>query len=1027
MPRSLGPLSFPRRPSSAQAYLTLEGSSPRSWGGSSTVSVSPPRTRVNAHLSENRRLALRGRVLAGQAKPHGPSLSDSDHVRVITAVDLDLKLPEAGHLGDLQQWAIRRRRDCLWESGWIGPAHAESLAIYLWIAGEDPSLAQEGGTMQVKDPVCGMALDPGKAHASRLFRGETFYLCSAGCVARFDADPGRFASPVSATTGVPPVVNGRVRIDLPMRGVSRSGGPALAAALSAIPGVSEARVNARHGLAAVVYDPTRAKISDFVEAIRSAGFSVDGQVARLKISGLYCSECVHRIEQALNAVPGVYQATMSAATNEARVEYSPAIGDLAALTRAVESAGPYRATRAAEAGEAEYDKEAQATDREFRSLMRKWWFGAAVGVPTMILSYPWLFPILRDWFPRGSENLRFIWYAMGAASLAVLAYSGSQFFVGMWEGLKRRSANMHTLIAMGTGVAWLYSTIALLFPQLFPSAEFTDVYYDVTVVVTALVVLGLAMEIKAKGRTSEAIKKLIGLQPKTARVVREGAEIDLPVAEVLVSDVVVVRPGEKIPVDGEVIEGHSAVDESMITGESLPVSKKVGDEVIGATINKTGAFKFRATKVGKDTALANIIRLVQDAQGSKVPIQRIVDRVSAYFTPAVMILAILGFVIWYDFGPEPALTYALIIAVTTLIIACPCALGMATPMSLTTGIGLGAQNGILIRSGDALQAAEKLNSVILDKTGTITFGKPSLTDVVLTPGQLEPEVLRLAASVEKSSEHPLALAIVEGAQARGMKLSDVQSFDAIPGHGVSATVDGRRVLIGNLKLMDREGVALGDFEDRSKVLADDGKTPMYIALEGRAAGILAVADTVKEDSRAAIAAMRKMNLEVVMITGDNERTAKAIARHVGIDRVMAEVLPQDKAFNVQKLQLEGKKVAMVGDGINDAPALAQADIGLAIGTGTDVAIEASDITLIKGSLMGVVTAIQISRATMRNVYQNLVGAFIYNSAGLPIALGVLYPFLGILLSPLLAALAMSFSSVTVISNANRLKRWKPAA
>ncbi|HLF00780.1 MAG TPA: copper-translocating P-type ATPase, partial [Anaerolineales bacterium] len=618
-----------------------------------------------------------------------------------------------------------------------------------------------------------------------------------------------------------------------------------------------------------------------------------------------------------------------------------------------------------------------------------------------------------------------------------LIYSGSQFFTGMWEGLKHRSANMHTLIAVGTGVAWIYSTIALIFPQIFPSEEFTDVYYDVTVVVTALVVLGLAMELKAKGRTSEAIKKLIGLQAKTARVVRGGKEIDIPVEEVLVNDIVVVRPGEKIPVDGEIIEGQSAVDESMITGESLPVSKKVGEEVIGATINKTGAFKFRATKVGKDTALANIIRLVQDAQGSKVPIQRIVDQVSAYFTPSVMILSIIGFVVWYVFGPSPALsgaegpalTYALIVAVTTLIIACPCALGMATPISLTTGIGLGAQNGILIRSGDALQAAEKLNAIILDKTGTITVGKPSLTDVALTNGQNEQEVLRLAASVEKSSEHPLALAIVEGAQARGLKLSDVQTFDAIPGHGVSATVEGRHVLIGNLKLMNREGIALGGLEEKSRALADDGKTPMYVAIDGKAAGIIAVADTVKEDSKAAIAVLKKMGLEVVMITGDNERTAKAIARHAGfqagVDRVMAEVLPQDKAFNVQKLQLEGKKVAMVGDGINDAPALAQADIGLAIGTGTDVAIEASDITLIKGSLMGVVTAIQLSRATMRNVYQNLFGAFIYNTVGLPIALGVLYPFFGILLSPLLAALAMSFSSVTVISNANRLKRWKP--
>jgi len=878
----------------------------------------------------------------------------------------------------------------------------------------------------VRDPVCGMEVDPSAAFAVRQYKGRTFYFCSEKCVKSFDEDQGQYAGPASATTGVPEVATSTVRLDLPVRGLQRAGGPALAQALEAVVGVNRATVNVRAGRATVDYDPTRARSSDLIEAIRSAGFSTDGQSLRLKVSGLYCAECVARIEDALEGVPGVYEATMNAATNEVRVDVSPTIGDLSLLTRAVESAGPYKATRAAEASEPEQDKEAAAMEKEYRSLMRKWWFGAAVGVPTMILSYPWLFPILRDGFPRGSPQLGYLWYPMGVLSLAVLVFSGSQFFKGMWEGFKHRSANMHTLIALGTGVAWVYSTIALLFPQIFPSAEFTEVYYDVTVVVTALVVLGLAMELKAKGRTSEAIKKLIGLQPKTARVVRDGKELDLPVEEVLVNDIVVVRPGEKIPVDGEVVDGQSAVDESMITGESLPVSKKVGDEVIGATINKTGAFKFRTTKVGKDTALANIIRLVQDAQGSKVPIQRIVDRVSAYFTPSVMILAILGFVVWYNLGPSPALTYALIVAVTTMIIACPCALGMATPMSLTTGIGLGAQNGILIRSGDALQTAERLNAIILDKTGTITYGQPSLTDLVMAPGQNEKELLRLAASVEKSSEHPLALAIVEGAQARGLPLGEVKSFEAIPGHGVSAVVDGRRVLIGNLKLMDREGIGLGDLETRSRSLADDGKTPMYVALDGRAAGIIAVADTVKDDSKAAIAAMKKMGLEVVMITGDNERTASAIARQVGIDRVMAEVLPQDKAFNVQKLQLEGKKVGMVGDGINDAPALAQADIGLAIGTGTDVAIEAADVTLIKGSLMGVVTAIQISKATMRNVYQNLFGAFIYNSAGLPIALGVLYPFLGILLSPLLAALAMSFSSVTVISNANRLKRWKPA-
>lgn len=882
-----------------------------------------------------------------------------------------------------------------------------------------------------RDPVCGMEVDPKSAYATREHMNQTFYFCSQRCVDRFDADPHHYAHSTNGNHYLSVSTNGHkehlmAHTELQVVHLPRSSAQGVEKALAAVPGVTRAVANVNDSRLYIDYDASRSQVSDFLDVTRDAGLVPGSQTLRLKVSGLYCAECVGRIEDAVKRVPGVIDATMNAATDEVKVDYAPTLTDLNHLTQAIETAGPYHAARAAEASEPEMDREAQATNKEYHSLMRKWWFAAIIGVPTILLSYPSLFPLLRDWFPRGSDNLRLAWYAMALASLAVLVYSGSQFFLGMWQGLKHRSANMHTLIALGTGVAWLYSTTALLFPQFFPSEEFVDVYYDVTVVVTALVVLGLAMELKAKGRTSEAIKKLIGLQAKTARVLREGHELDIPVEEVLVGDTVIVRPGEKIPVDGSVLEGQSAVDESMITGESLPVSKKIGDEVIGATLNKTGAFKFRATKVGKDTALANIVRLVQDAQGSKVPIQRIVDRVSGYFTPMVMILAIIGFVVWYDFGPSPSLAYALIIAVTTLIIACPCALGMATPMSLTTGIGLGAQHGILIRSGDALQTAQRLSTVVLDKTGTITVGKPSLTDVVLARGHDEQELLRLAASVEAVSEHPLAQAIVEGAQGRGLSLAEVKDFDAIPGHGVSARVNGHHILIGNLKLMEREGVGVGEFQEQSNALANDGKTPMYVALDGQLAGIIAVADTVKEDSQAAITALKKLGLEVVMITGDNRRTAEAIARQVGVDRVLAEVLPQDKAFNVQKLQLEGKKVAMVGDGINDAPALAQADIGIAIGTGTDVAIEASDITLIKGSLIGIVTAIQISRATLRNVYQNLFGAFVYNSLGLPIALGVLYPFFGLLLSPLLAALAMSFSSVTVISNANRLKRWQPA-
>jgi len=832
----------------------------------------------------------------------------------------------------------------------------------------------------------------------------------------------------SATTGVRAGVAGVRRVELPVSGLTcHNCVQAVERALRAVPGVTRATVNLAGGRAFVDYDPTEATVSALHEAVRSAGYRSDATKARFGIRGITCASCVTKIEGALLTTPGVLSASVSVGMEEAEVEYLPSVADLAAVKAAVGSAGYQVVEAPAPAGPDALDREAKARELEYRSLMRKWWFGAVIGVFTMILSYPWIFPGLRDWFPRGSPQLWYVWAGMGVASFAVLLYSGSQFFTGAWDALKHRSANMHTLIALGTGVAWVYSTIALLFPQIFPASEFTEVYYDVTVVVTALVVLGLAMELRAKGRTSEAIKKLIGLQAKTARVVRDGKEVDIPVEEVLVGDTVVVRPGEKVPVDGEISEGSSAVDESMVTGESLPVEKKVGDEVIGATLNKTGAFRFRATKVGKDTALASIIRMVQDAQGSKVPVQRIVDVVSGYFTPSVAILAILGFMTWYTVGPEPRIVFALIVAVTTLIIACPCALGMATPMSLTTGIGLGALNGILIRGGEALQTAQKLQTIILDKTGTITHGKPVLTDVVAAGGVKEEELLRLAGGVEKSSEHPLAAAIVEGAKGRGFTLPDAEGFNAIPGHGIEARVEGRALLLGNLKFMRDRKIPLDGLDARALELADGGKTPMFVAIDGKPAGIVAVADTVKEDSKEAIRALRGMGLEVVMITGDNERTAKAIARQVGIERVLAEVLPQDKAFNVQKLQLEGKQVAMVGDGINDAPALAQADVGFAIGTGTDVAIAASDITLIKGSLRGVVTAIRISQATMRNVYQNLVGAFIYNVLGLPIALGILYPVLGILLSPLLAAIAMSFSSVTVIANANRLKRWKPRA
>ena len=870
----------------------------------------------------------------------------------------------------------------------------------------------------VRDPVCGMDLTPAQAAARRTVAGDTLYFCSQRCVGRFDRDHA-----ASATTGVAAGPSLR-RVDLPIADLDgRHGADYLAARIGGWPGVQEATVNVTAGLLRVVYDPGATSLKAIVEAARAASFIIGQATVQLSIQGMHCASSVTAIEQALAQTPGVLAATVNLATGQARVAYVPGLMEVAGLRRAVAAAG-YSVSGGAAPAERPHGTEADQA-REYRTLLHKFWLAAAVSVPVIVLSYPQFFPGLRDWFAPGSTALRLVWALLGILTLPVMLWAGSHFYRGLWQGLRHRQATMHTLIAIGISAAWLYSTVAVAAPRLFPSQNLASTFYDVSAVVVALVNLGLALELRARGRTGEAIKTLIGLQARTARVIRAGSEVDIPVEEVLVGDTVVVRPGEKVPVDGIVLEGSSSVDESMITGESIPVEKHAGDEVIGATINGTGSVRFRATKVGKDTALAQIIRLVQDAQGSKAPIQRVVDRVSHYFVPTVLILAVAAAVIWFVVGPQPAAVYALIVFVTILIIACPCALGLATPTSLTVGIGKGAEQGILIRSGDALQAAQRLQTIVLDKTGTITQGKPALTAVVAERGFDEDTILRLAAAVERPSEHPLAGAIVAGATERGLTLPELREFAALPGRGVEAYVAGRHVLLGNAALMAERSIALGRLEGEARRLADDGQTPMFVALDGMAGGIVAAADTLKEDSSATIAALRRLGLEVVMLTGDNRRTAEAIGRQVGMDRVLAEVLPQDKAHEVKKLQLEGKTVGMVGDGINDAPALAQADVGFAIGTGTDVAIEAGDVTLISGSLRGVVTAIAISRATMRNVTQNLLGAFVYNALGLPVAMGLLYPFTGILLSPLIAAAAMAASSVTVVTNANRLRRWTP--
>ena len=656
---------------------------------------------------------------------------------------------------------------------------------------------------------------------------------------------------------------------------------------------------------------------------------------------------------------------------------------------------------------------------EITDLSRRVLAGTVLTLPVLVAVMAMEF-FAASWVP---EFLLNPWVQLVLIT-PVMVYTGWPIHKTGWLALSHRTADMNSLITLGTIAAYGYSLLVTFAPALLPE-QTREVYYEAVGVIITLILLGRLLETKAKAGTGEAIRTLIGLQPRTARVVRAGQEMELPIEQVALGDVVVVRPGEKLPVDGQVLDGTSSVDESMVTGEPIPVTKETGDEVIGATINQTGAFRYTATRVGADTMLAQIIRLVREAQGSKAPIQRLVDRVSSYFVPAVIAIALWSFVVWAIVGPPPAIVFALVAAVSVLIIACPCALGLATPLSITVGTGKGATAGILIRSAEALESAHKLDTVVLDKTGTITKGAPALTDVLPAEGFTEAELLTLVAAVERSSEHPLAAAIVAGAAERDLQLPEASAFDSVTGQGVRAVVAGREVLVGNRRLLSSIGVAAR--AESAERLAGDGKTPMFAVVDGRFAGVIGVADTLKDGSAAAVAALQARGIDVIMMTGDNRATAAAIARQVGIGRVLAEVMPEHKAAEVKRLQSEGRVVGMVGDGINDAPALAQAHVGLAIGTGTDVAIEASDITLISGALSGLVTAVDLSRATMRNIRQNLVFAFMYNGIGIPIAAGVLYPSIGLTLSPMIAAAAMALSSLSVVANANRLKTFRPKA
>ena len=780
---------------------------------------------------------------------------------------------------------------------------------------------------------------------------------------------------------------------------------------------------------------------EFVDPV--CGMTVDparaaGTSERDGVRYYFCSPGCKQKFDAAGSGESVPQASCCGAAAEAPAQLSAAPVQLTLTRKSSADAANLTHPRHAHEDHAQHAHAVSATERadsvnaeeaqaqSYRAMMRKFWFAAAVGLPLLLLMFAEFVPA---WRHALMPYHRLVGVVSAVVTLPVLAWSGRQFFESAWNGLRNHNTNMDTLVALGTGAAWAYSTVAVVAPRLFPAGT-TGMYFEVAVIVIALILLGQALEMRARSRSSAALKKLLELQAKTARVVRDGKELDVPVEEVVVGDTVLVRPGEKVPVDGRVVEGESAVDESVVTGESVPVDKRPGDYVTGASVNKTGAFTFRATKVGADTALSRIVQLVEQAQSSKPPIGRLVDKVSSYFVPTVMIVAILTFLAWFNFGPEPVVNHAVVTMVAVLVIACPCALGLATPISLMVGVGKAAEHGVLIRNGEALESASKLRTVVLDKTGTLTKGRPELTDVLPVGGFDEEELLRLAAAADRRSEHPLAEAIVRGARARGVEFGEPEQFAAVPGHGVEATVEGMRVAVGNWKLMARAKVSLSEFEGLAARLADEGKTPMFVAVDSQAAGIVAVADTLKEDSVEAVRALRRMGIDVVMLTGDNERTAQAIAREAGITRVLAEVLPEEKAREVERLQAEGRArggrlVGMVGDGINDAPALAQADVGFAIGTGTDVAIEAADVTLVGGSLRGVVTAVEVSRATLRNIKQNLFGAFVYNVLGIPVAAGALYPVLGLLLSPIIAGAAMAASSITVVTNANRLRFFEP--
>ncbi len=789
-------------------------------------------------------------------------------------------------------------------------------------------------------------------------------------------------------------------------------------AIAAVPEVVSSSVNLAAERAEVIF-AGKPDLAPVVAAVSAVGYQTRTDSIEFAIEGMTCASCVARLEKALKNVPGVTEASVNLATERASVQIVAGAVEAAAVVSAVGSAG-YEARQIFP--DAREDRERDGRAAEIRVLGHSLALAALLTLPVLVLEMgSHLVPAFHHWvmMTLGEWN----WRTQFVLTTIVLFGPGLRFFQKGVPALLKRAPDMNALVALGSGAAWAYSVIATFFPYALPAGT-ANVYYEAAAVIVTLILLGRTLEARAKGRTSDAIKKLVGLQPKTARVVKDGVTVEVPVAEVRVGDMVVVRPGEKIAVDGEIVEGSSFVDESMMTGEPLPVAKGIDAEVVGGTINKTGSFSFRATKVGSATLLAQIIRMVEAAQGAKLPIQALVDKVTAWFVPAVIAAALLTFAVWLFLGPEPALSFALVNAVAVLIIACPCAMGLATPTSIMVGTGRAAELGALFRKGDALQTLRDAKVIALDKTGTLTEGRPELTDFVVSDGFAEADVLRLVGSVEARSEHPVAEAIVRAAEHRGLVLADVKNFDAVPGFGASATVEDRKVEVGADRLMTRLGLDISAFASAAGRLADEGKTPLYAAIDGKLAAIVAVADPIKASTSKAIEALHALGLRVAMVTGDNRRTAEAIGRRIGIDEIVAEVLPDGKVEAVKRLGQDGFRVAFVGDGINDAPALAAADVGIAIGTGTDIAIESADVVLMSGDLRGVANAIALSKATIRNIGQNLFWAFAYNVALIPIAAGALYPFYGTLLSPMLAAGAMALSSVFVLTNALRLRRFR---